>query len=377
MMRQMTMRDRMMAVLKGQEHDRVPFVMYDGMLPADEVREVLGRDRIGLMRWTSIHRIETPRCRYETEDYLVDGATWQRTTIHTPKGSICEERGYVSSYESRSIRKHYVQEPEDYEVLWALLEDGVVLEDYDRYYREEADLGDDGIPLVAIERTPYQQLWVQWVGLDTLGYHLVDYPDRVAHTVDLLSDRARRIFEIANRSPAPFIDFPDNITAPAIGPQRFRQYCVPLYDELADMLAGRDALVDDVGFHKQAIICHRGSGTDHLDRRDGDALPESIDPQFGREPVAVTRQFHHASYLSGQVHTRHVTESESPQVRVEALLADRRTHVGGRRVQGMSQGVLHGEPSPPPIVKVSDDTATHFQLAAVEELGLVRDDACI
>ena len=243
MMRQMTMRDRMMAVLKGQEHDRVPFVMYDGMLPADEVREVLGRDRIGLMRWTSIHRIETPRCHSETEDYLVDGATWQRTTIHTPKGSICEERGYVSSYESRSIRKHYVQEAEDYEVLWALLEDGVVLEDYDRYYREEADLGDDGIPLVAIERTPYQQLWVQWVGLDTLGYHLVDYPDRVAHTVDLLSDRARRIFEIANRSPAPFIDFPDNITAPAIGPQRFRQYCVPLYDELADMLAGRDALV--------------------------------------------------------------------------------------------------------------------------------------
>jgi hypothetical protein len=49
------------------------------------------------------------------------------------------------------------------------------------------------------------------------------------------------MFEIAYYSPAPFIDIPDNITAPAIGPARFRKYCAPLYDELAGMLAERDA----------------------------------------------------------------------------------------------------------------------------------------
>ena len=268
-MHHMTMHDRMMAVLQEREHDRVPFVIYDGMLPMEEVRQVLGRDRIGVMRWTSIHRVDTPNCYTETEEYNRYGRKWLRTTIHTPKGSIYEERGYESGYSSHPIRKHFVQDPEDYEVLWAFLEDGVVQADYDQYCREDADLGDDGIPLAAIERSPYQQMWVQWVGLDVLGYHLADYPDRVERTIELLNRRARQIFEIAYRSPAPFIDFPDNITAPAIGPQRFRQYCVPLYDELAGMLAKRDALVfvhmdGDLKPLWQAIAESRVGGVDSL-----------------------------------------------------------------------------------------------------------------
>ena len=32
-----------------------------------------------------------------------------------------------------------------------------------------------------------------------------------------------------------FVDFPDNITAPAIGEANFRRYCLPLYNRLADM----------------------------------------------------------------------------------------------------------------------------------------------
>ena len=138
-----------------------------------------------------------PHCRFETRDYYVDGRKWQRNTIHTSAGSIYEERAFETVYHSSSIRKHYVQEPQDYEALWAYLNDAVILEDYDRYHRDQAELGDDGTPLVAVERTPYQQLWVQWVGLDRLGYHLADCPDRVEHTVELLRQRARLINELA------------------------------------------------------------------------------------------------------------------------------------------------------------------------------------
>ena len=242
-MTQMTMRDRILAVVRGREHDRVPLVMYEGLLPVEKVRGHLGRHRIGLLRWSQVHRVEHPHCSFETEDYHVGETRWLRTTLHTPAGSIHEERAFESAYESSSIRKHYVQDAADYEVLWAYLKDGLILEDFDRYHRDQTELGEDGLPLVAVERTPYQQLWVQWVGLDTLGFHFQDHPDRVQHTIDLLRQRAREIFEIAYRSPAPFVDFPDNITAPAIGPDRFREYCVPLYDELAEMLAERDAIV--------------------------------------------------------------------------------------------------------------------------------------
>lgn len=239
----MTMRERILAVVQGRELDRVPFVMYESILPLDEVRSVLGEDRLGLMRWCRVHRIAHPHCALEEQDYYVGDTKWRRITLHTPKGDLYEERAFESAYQSSSIRKHFVQEPEDYPIFWAYLDDCVVLENHQQWYADQAELGEAGTPLVAVERSPYQQLWVQWVGLDHLGYHLADCPDYVAETIERLKAQARQTFEIVYRSPAPFVDFPDNITAPAIGLKRFREYCVPMYNELADMLAERGAPV--------------------------------------------------------------------------------------------------------------------------------------
>jgi len=264
-----TVRDRMLALVQGRELDRVPFVVYEGMFPVDEVYAHLGRENVGHLRWSAIHRTEHPHCHFESEQYEVDGTRWQRTTLHTPAGEIYEERAFESGYGSSSIRKHYVQEPEDYDVLWAYLEDSVVLPDYARYEKDAAELGENGLPLVAIERSPYQQLWVQWVGIDALSFHLIDVPDRVQRTIEMLTARARVLFELATRSPAPFIDFPDNITAPTIGVSRFQRYNVPLYDELAEMLAEREALVfvhmdGDLKPLWQAIADSKVGGIDSL-----------------------------------------------------------------------------------------------------------------
>ena len=240
----MTMRDRMLAVLEGRPHDRVPFVQYSGLAgPNEEVWREIGRGRIGLLQWCGIHRVETPHCRFEHEDFSREGQRWRRTTLHTPAGTLFEERAFEEAYGSSSVRRHFVQEPRDYDVLIAYLRDGIVLDDYEGYRKVDAGLGDDGLPLPAVERTPYQQLWVQWAGLANLSVHLAECPERVEQAVGLLRERARRIFEIAAASPAPFIDFPDNITAPAIGRERFLRYCVPLYRELAAMLAERGARV--------------------------------------------------------------------------------------------------------------------------------------
>ena len=240
----MTMRERMLAVLEGRAVDRVPFVQYSGIAaPNGEVWAALGRGRMGILQWTGVHRVETPNCHSESEDYEVDGQRRRRTTLHTPAGDLVEERAFEEGYGSSSIRRHYVQEPSDYDALIAFLRDGVVLDNIENYRKVDAAIGDDGLPLPAIERTPYQQLWVQWVGLANLSMHFADCPDRVYEAIDVLTQRARQIFEIAWRSPAPLIDFPDNITAPTIGLNRFRRYCVPLYDELAGMLAERRARV--------------------------------------------------------------------------------------------------------------------------------------
>ena len=242
-MRKMTMRERMLAVIQGREHDRVPFAMYEIMLPAEQAFAVLGHGNLGLIRFCSIYRAENPHCRFESNFYYEGETKWQRNIWHTPKGDLEERRIFEPEYDSSTARKHFVETREDYERLWSYLEDAVILDNYDQYYRDCAELGDDGIPKPEIERTPWQQLWIEWVGLEALSYHLVEWPDHVNHTLDLLEKRARQTFEIAARSPAPYIVIVDNITAPAIGPARFRKYCTRLYDELAGRLEERKAPV--------------------------------------------------------------------------------------------------------------------------------------
>lgn len=247
----MTMRQRMLAVLRGEPHDRIPFVQYSGLAaPDDEVWALLGRDRCGLLQWVAAAVVDTPHCRFETEAFQRDGVTGYRRTMHTPAGSLTEEKLREPTFGSHATHRFMVREPADYRVLIAYLRDAEVRPNRDGVAEVIARLGDDGLPHTTVLRTAYQQLWVQWVSLDDLCLHLVDEPELMAEVTGLLDDVQRRIFDcavaLARELPIPHFVFPDNIHAPAIGPRYFRQYCLPRYAELAERL---DAAGLDIPVH--------------------------------------------------------------------------------------------------------------------------------
>ncbi len=242
------MRDRILAVIHGHELDRVPFVQYDGIAaPNAEVWDVLGRDNLGLIRWASLHATEAPGCRIDSEQIAIDGRRAVRNRLCTPAGTLTEERLYEPTYNTTAAYRHYVREPADYEVLLSYLRSIRVHESREGFLRCREELGADGVPMVAVARTAYQQLWIQWVGLDDLAYHLVDCPELMADVTGELDRIELDIFEVVHRvaaaEPLHFVDIPDNITAPTIGEGYFRRYCVPLYQRLAQMLADHDVRV--------------------------------------------------------------------------------------------------------------------------------------
>jgi len=236
----MRMRERMLAVVRGEEADRVPFAQYTGLgAPDEEIWREIGRDNMGIIVWTSIHHVARPNCRWVEEDIVRDGLRGKHTTLQTPRGSLTSVRLFEPALNTGSIREHFVKEPEDYEVLLAFLRDGNVVENKGAVEEAWRRAGEDGLAVVVLDRTPFQQLWVEWVNIEDLCLHLVDGPDRVQACMDEMIRIHRQAFEIAARTPMEMINFPDNITAPIIGERYFREYCVPLYRELADMLADR------------------------------------------------------------------------------------------------------------------------------------------
>ena len=238
------MRERMLALIGGGQPDRVPFVQYDNMVaPNQEVWSLVGRENLGILRWLQVYRIEHPHCSTETERISDGGLRGERTTLMTPRGTLTQERLFEPALGTASIREHFVEDAADYAALLAYLEDSVVVEDLATLHEAEEELGEDGLPLVRVERTPFQQLWIQWVGIGSLALHLQDCPEQVDLCVQAMAAEARKTFEIVRRLRVPFVNFPDNITAPVIGEENFRRYCVPLYDELAGMLEERNTPV--------------------------------------------------------------------------------------------------------------------------------------
>ena len=231
------MRERILAVIRGEPVDRVPFVQYDNLAaPNAAVWDWIGRDEMGVLRWTMPYRIDHPNCRTHTEELELDGQRSRRTTIETPSGVLTEESYLEPTFGTAARRRHYVDSEDDYAALQAYFEDAVVVEEPEPFQRAVSELGDSGLPLVRVDRTPFQQLWIQWTGIQNLAAHMVDCPDRVARVVEAIAGQQRQVFDVVCRLPLDFVDFPDNITAPVIGEANFQTYCVPYYNELAERL---------------------------------------------------------------------------------------------------------------------------------------------
>jgi len=126
------------------------------------------------------------------------------------------------------------------------LQNVAVVPNTETYARDDRELGDDGLPMAVLSRTAFQQLWIQWVSLPDLAYHMADAPDVVAECVALLNGIQRKEMEAARDAarqiPVYIVNFPDNITAPVIGGSNFQKYCVPMYDEMKAMLPDDTAL---------------------------------------------------------------------------------------------------------------------------------------
>jgi hypothetical protein len=237
------MRERMLAVIRQQTPDRVPFVQYDGLAaPNEEVWDLVGKENIGVLRWCSAYWFEHDNCRIEREEIRIDGRQGYRNTLVTPRGELYEEKLCVPELTGvMGFRKHYVETVDDYAILRAYLNDICVRPNPERVRQAHAELAETGLPHVSLERTPFQQLWIQWVSIEQLSMHLVDAPDVVEACMEIMGDvllrAAQTIYAVADEVFIPHVVIGDNITAPLIGERRFRTYCLPYYDKVGELMA--------------------------------------------------------------------------------------------------------------------------------------------
>ena len=262
----MTIRERIEAAYRCEPVDRVPWTVYAGLLPRGGAERCLRNRGLGLVNITRVHTVRQPHVQTRTDTVDTPRGPGTRTTHVTPVGEVHQTCATEPGYGSGWAQDHLIKRDEDYDVVEFMIRDTVYEPSYDGYAQVDGEMGDDGVMLTGLERSPLQKMWVELMGAERFGIDMLLEPDRFWRLAQAIADKQREMVAIVADGPGPWIWMPENLTAPLVGKERFRQHMLPWYNEVCDRLhaGGKRAvahldgllapIVDDIADTKIDVI---------------------------------------------------------------------------------------------------------------------------
>jgi hypothetical protein len=107
---------------------------------------------------------------------------------------------------------------------------------YDEYLQKEEAIRPYGVGMAFAGRTPNQTILVDLVGLENYAFHLFDLEEGMMALYEALLINFRKRVEMIAGGPGKFVSVLENFTAETIGPRRFNQLLVPVYESCFPIL---------------------------------------------------------------------------------------------------------------------------------------------
>jgi hypothetical protein len=274
-----TLRDRVVATLKGEKPDCLPFIdrleiWYEshtraGTLPEEfsgmsltEVHRVVGMGQekfinaysLKLRGVEMIVRFEGETLRRETDPVLNyfphvadlvpdDQPGTTVTEFHTPLGTVSVRHqtleNMIAAGMEAYMKGHLIKEESDYRTVEYIVERLEYVPRYEEFYEEEAKLGDIGFVVPLLQRIPFQQTLLEYLGEVSLFEALYDSPRHLKRLLALLDEQLTEILYNLSESPFFYVEFIDNLHGEMTNPKLFAQYCLPSYQRYAEILHGQ------------------------------------------------------------------------------------------------------------------------------------------
>jgi hypothetical protein len=237
------LRERMLEAYRGRAQETIPLGIYARYLPRGEGERGFRNRGLGIIDYIPPTTLLAPPWHLYDEflspvagadltvDRRWDGAAWvERRTYRTPVGEVWQESVKdAGGVGSEHIRKHYVVAPEDYRTLRYLVEHASFLDNTPLIEARLRDLGQDGVVLARLDRSPYQKCLIELVGPEQFLIDLHVDPEPALELMAALAARMGEAFERALASPLEILWQPDNVTAFMTPPEAFEEHLLPLY----------------------------------------------------------------------------------------------------------------------------------------------------
>jgi uroporphyrinogen-III decarboxylase len=254
----MTSRERLLAVLRKQKPDRVPWSpLIDGYYAsgrktnAIEAALATGADVMvrkvpvfsrsvfvphELPGNTDVEVSPLPLPPGISRDSWIDGDIVGRT-YRTPVGSLTERWRMLDSspYIPFPI-EHLVKGRDDIAAYRYLVEHEEFEPAFEAFEKVDARIGDRGIATATMPHTPIQHLLIIHMGISEFYYTLNDHGEEMTELMDLMHQRNLEVCRILMDSPAEVCIQYENTGTSYVSPRMYEQFEMPPIDVYADML---------------------------------------------------------------------------------------------------------------------------------------------
>lgn len=240
----MTPKERVLAVLRGNQADRIPFTIYEGLLPRGEKERYLRNEGIGLVRHCPVCCEEHPNVEISRKEYRKGEERIIRETMSTPVGKVWQTFK-LSEAEYGNVWRldFYIKKPSDYKVIEFVIKDKIYYPNYENFLKAEKELGEDGIVIPWTDRSPMQKILTEFMGVERFSIDFFEEKKLFHSLYELIKEKQKRLFKITANSSAKVVDCGDNITGDIIGSKRFNRYYILWYNEYAQQLHKKGKLL--------------------------------------------------------------------------------------------------------------------------------------
>jgi len=177
-------------------------------------------NELGILPYYYYKKFWAGQPRYEAPVELVEEQQGHVRTsrLRTPLGELTQRSVYSPESCSLGITKHFVKTEEDLDVLLYAMERRTLapcdLDDWPQ--RRELWKAHDGYPCIGLSRSPLAALFVEWAGVESATYLLMDCPEKVGRLLQMMESQEATVIEAVCRLAPPVVHFPDNLTSESL-----------------------------------------------------------------------------------------------------------------------------------------------------------------
>ena len=303
----MTSRERLMAVLKGDVTDRVPWAPEINEMFAKRVlgKQCIEKNALTDADFVGVYKLigadffafsQFVKITYSkgVTNYTEEQGSEIKEIISTPKGDLVKIARWDEYAKTTYNTEYFIKSPDDYKIFSFFMENLSYSLDIGGLEKQRDTINENGIVVLQGPQTPYMRCIMDLVGIERTIFHLFDHEREFTALMETMHRKQKEYYEVLSNSPiGDVISTFEDTSSRLSSPLTFKRFSAQHLKDYADIAhKGRKHFIPHMCGHLKALLPHfKDIGLDGIEALTppptGDCTPQMLRDYLGSEMIII------------------------------------------------------------------------------------------